>query len=58
MSVVTADIALFIPLPVMRLILMSGVFLHHRDYRFSAMAAPVPAIVLAIVSAGWAPGAA
>ncbi|MFM0172548.1 DUF1634 domain-containing protein [Paraburkholderia sediminicola] len=54
MSVVTAGIALFILLPVMRLILMLGVFLHQRDYRFSAIAA----LVLAIVAAGLVVGAA
>jgi uncharacterized membrane protein len=54
MSIVTAGIALFILLPVMRLILMLGVFLHQRDYRFSAIAA----LVLAIVAAGLLVGAA
>ncbi|WP_181309227.1 hypothetical protein [Paraburkholderia sp. BL18I3N2] len=38
-------IALFILPPVIRLILMLGVFLHQRDYRFSAIAALVPTIV-------------
>jgi hypothetical protein len=54
MSIVTAGIALFILLPIMRLILMLGVFLHQRDYRFSAIAA----LVLAIVAAGLLVGAA
>lgn len=54
MSVVTAGIALFILLPIMRLILMLGVFLRQRDYRFSAIAA----LVLAIVAAGLLVGAA
>ncbi|KAA1013214.1 DUF1634 domain-containing protein [Paraburkholderia panacisoli] len=54
MSIVTAGIALFILLPAMRLILMLGVFLHQRDYRFSAIAA----LVLAIVAAGLLVGAA
>jgi uncharacterized membrane protein len=54
MSIVTAGIALFILLPVMRLILMLGVFLHQRDYRFGAIAA----LVLAIVAAGLLVGAA
>jgi hypothetical protein len=54
MSIVTAGIALFILLPIMRLILMLGMFLHQRDYRFSAIAA----LVLAIVAAGLLLGAA
>jgi uncharacterized membrane protein YhaH (DUF805 family) len=54
MPVVTIGIALFILLPVMRLILMLGVFLHQRDYRFSAIAA----LVLVIVAAGLVVGAA
>lgn len=54
MSVVTVGIALFILLPVMRLILMLGAFLHQRDYRFSAIAA----LVLVIVAAGLLVGAA
>jgi uncharacterized membrane protein YhaH (DUF805 family) len=54
MPVVTVGIALFILLPVMRLILMLGVFLHQRDYRFSAIAA----LVLVIVAAGLVVGAA
>ncbi len=54
MSIVTIGIALFILLPVMRLILMLGVFLHQRDYRFSAIAA----LVLAIVAVGLVVGAA
>jgi hypothetical protein len=54
MSIVTVGIALFILLPIMRLILMLGVFLHQRDYRFSAIAA----LVLAIVAAGLLVGAA
>ncbi|CAB3788420.1 DUF1634 domain-containing protein [Paraburkholderia fynbosensis] len=53
-SVMTAGIALFILLPIMRLILMLGVFLHQRDYRFGAIAA----LVLAIVAAGLLVGAA
>jgi uncharacterized membrane protein len=43
----TTGIAFFILLPVMRLILMLGVFLHQRDYRFSAIAALVLMIVIA-----------
>lgn len=53
MQIVTAGIALFIFLPVLRLMLMLGVFLHQRDYRFSA----VTVIVLLIVFAGCAIGA-
>jgi hypothetical protein len=53
-SIVTAGIALFILLPIMRLILMLGVFVHQRDYRFGAIAA----LVLAIVAAGLLVGAA
>ncbi|RKE39708.1 uncharacterized protein DUF1634 [Paraburkholderia sp. BL23I1N1] len=52
--IVTIGIALFILLPVMRLILMLGMFLHQRDYRFSAIAA----LVLVIVAAGLLAGAA
>jgi uncharacterized membrane protein len=52
--IVIAGIALFILLPIMRLILMIGMFLHQRDYRFSAIAA----LVLAIVIAGSLLGAA
>ncbi|MFM0627270.1 DUF1634 domain-containing protein [Paraburkholderia xenovorans] len=54
MPVATIGIALFILLPVMRLILMLGVFQHQRDYRFSAVAA----LVLMIVAAGLVVGAA
>ncbi|MFL9868132.1 DUF1634 domain-containing protein [Paraburkholderia fungorum] len=54
MPVVTAGIALFILLPVMRLILMLGMFLHQRDYRFGA----ITAFVLLIVTAGLLAGAA
>ncbi|MFT4068407.1 DUF1634 domain-containing protein [Paraburkholderia sp.] len=54
MSVMTAGVALFILLPIMRLILMLGVFLRRRDYRFGAIAA----LVLAIVAVGLVVGAA
>jgi hypothetical protein len=47
-------IALFSLLREMRLILMLSVFLHQRDYRFSAIAALVPAIVVL----EWVAGAA
>lgn len=53
MRIVTAGIALFILLPVLRLMLMLGVFLHQRDYRFSA----ITLLVLLIVAAGCAVGA-
>jgi uncharacterized membrane protein len=45
--VMTVGIGLFILLPVSRLIVMLGVFLHQRDYRFSAIAALVLVIVIA-----------
>jgi Protein of unknown function (DUF1634) len=45
--IMTAGIALFILLPIMRLMLMLGIFLHQRDYRFSAIAALVLMIVIA-----------
>jgi hypothetical protein len=51
--IVTAGIALFILLPVLRLMLMLGVFLHQRDYRFSV----VTLLVLVIVFAGCVIGA-
>lgn len=54
MRIMSAGIALFILLPIMRLILMLGVFVHQRDYRFGAIAA----LVLAIVAAGLLVGAA
>lgn len=53
MPIITAGIALFILLPVLRLVLMLGVFLRERDYRFGAIAA----LVLAIVIAGCVLGA-
>ncbi|RKP45572.1 DUF1634 domain-containing protein [Trinickia fusca] len=52
--VMTAGVALFILLPVVRLILMLGVFLHQRDYRFSA----ITGLVLMIVVVGSMIGAA
>jgi uncharacterized membrane protein len=51
--IVTAGIALFILLPVLRLMLMLGVFLHQRDYRFSV----VTLLVLLIVFTGCVIGA-
>jgi uncharacterized membrane protein len=53
MRIVTTGIVLFILLPVLRLMLMFGVFLRERDYRFSAIAA----LVLLIVAAGCVAGA-
>jgi len=53
MPVVTAGIALFILLPVLRLVLMLGVFLQQRDYRYSA----ITVLVLLILAAGCALGA-
>ena len=53
MPLVTAGIALFILLPVLRLILMLGAFLQQRDYRYSA----ITALVLLIMAAGCAVGA-
>ncbi|WP_260854680.1 DUF1634 domain-containing protein [Paraburkholderia sp. BCC1884] len=54
MRIMSAGIALFILLPIMRLILMLGVFVRQRDYRFGAIAA----LVLAIVATGLLIGAA
>src|SRR6516162_4349447 len=46
MRVVTAGIALFILLPVLRVCVMLVVFARERDYRFVAIAAAVLAIIL------------
>ena len=46
MRLVAIGIALFILLPVLRVVLMLIVFLRERDYRFSAIAALVLAIIL------------
>jgi uncharacterized membrane protein len=46
MHLVTIGIALFILLPVLRVVLMLIVFLRERDYRFSAIAALVLTILL------------
>jgi uncharacterized membrane protein len=57
LPVVTAGIAIFILLPVVRVILMLIVFLHERDYRFAAIAATVLAvIVLGLVVGTMLPG--
>lgn len=53
MHIVTAGIALFILLPILRLMLMLGVFVHQRDYRFCV----VTTLVLLIVFAGCVIGA-
>jgi Protein of unknown function (DUF1634) len=47
MHIAAAGIVLFILLPVLRLILMLGVFLHQRDYRLSVVTLLVLLIVLA-----------
>lgn len=54
MPAVTVGRALFILLPVMRFILMSGVFPHYRDQRSSAIAALPPANVAPGLVAGAA----
>ena len=46
MRVVTAGIALLIVLPVLRVFLMLVVFVRERDFRFSAIAMLVLAIIL------------
>jgi len=48
----TIGIALFILLPTLRVLLMLLVFLRERDYRFTAIAA----LVLAIILLGFAVG--
>jgi uncharacterized membrane protein len=50
MRIVTAGIALFILLPVLRVFVMLMVFLRERDYRFSAIAG----LVLLIIFLGFA----
>ena len=47
-KIVTAGVALFILLPVLRVLIMCLVFLKERDYRFSVIAA----LVLIILAAG------
>jgi uncharacterized membrane protein len=54
MHIVTAGIALFILLPVLRVTVMLTVYLRERDYRLGAIAA----LVLLIIFAGFALGAA
>jgi uncharacterized membrane protein len=52
MKVVTLGIALFILLPVARLVMMAAVFLREGDYRFGL----ISILVLAIVGLGLARG--
>lgn len=52
MRIATIGIALFILLPTLRVLLMLLVFLRERDYRFTAIAA----LVLAIILLGFAVG--
>jgi uncharacterized membrane protein len=57
LPIVTAGIAMFILLPVVRVILMLIVFVRERDYRFAAIAATVLAvIVLGLVVGTILPG--
>jgi uncharacterized membrane protein len=51
-GIVTAGIALLLVLPVLRVLLMSIVFARQRDFRFSAIAV----LVLAIIVLGAVPG--
>jgi uncharacterized membrane protein len=51
-KVVTAGVALFILLPVIRVLIMCLVFLRERDYKFSAIAALVLVILALGVVAG------
>jgi uncharacterized membrane protein len=46
MRIITAGIALLIGLPVLRVLLMLIVFIRERDFRFSAIAMLVLAIIL------------
>ena len=48
MTTVSIGVAIFILLPILRLALMLGVYLHQRDYRFSF----IVALVLLIVGMG------
>jgi uncharacterized membrane protein len=51
-QVVTVGIALFILLPILRVILMLVLFLKGRDYRFAATAAAVLVIIMAGIVIG------
>jgi uncharacterized membrane protein len=46
MRIATMGIALFILLPVLRVVLMLLVFIHERDFRFACIAGLVLAIIL------------
>lgn len=52
MPMITAGIAFFILLPVLRVILMLAVFVRERDYFFGAVAAIVLMVILAGVALG------
>jgi uncharacterized membrane protein len=52
MDIVTAGIALFILLPVLRVIVMLIAFLRERDYRFSAIATLVLMIIFLAFALG------
>jgi uncharacterized membrane protein len=46
-QVITAGVGLFILLPILRVILMLGIFVKERDYKFAAAAAAVLVIIFA-----------
>lgn len=51
-QVAAAGIALFILLPIARVVLMLAIFLHERDYAYTA----ISAVVLVIIGIGFAIG--
>ncbi|MGC1547572.1 MAG: DUF1634 domain-containing protein, partial [Rhodanobacter sp.] len=51
-AIVKGGIALFILLPVARVVLMLAIFLHERDYTYAAIATLVLVIIAAGVIAG------
>ncbi|PLC49785.1 hypothetical protein CR159_10855 [Pollutimonas subterranea] len=51
-QVAAAGIALFILLPIARVVLMLAIFLHERDYAYTA----ISALVLVIIGIGFAIG--
>ncbi|HYG44735.1 MAG TPA: DUF1634 domain-containing protein [Bordetella sp.] len=51
-----AGIVVFIALPVLRVALMLGMFLHERDYLYSALAVAVLAVIGAAFTAGLLAG--
>ncbi|MGH7006339.1 MAG: DUF1634 domain-containing protein [Alphaproteobacteria bacterium] len=53
MATMTVGIALFILLPVLRLVLMIAIFVHERDYRFGLIATLVFAIIVAGTVLGY-----